>query len=135
MSKYYDEAAKLRGITEPHYNCAQAVVMPFAEGAGMSEQVAQAITSNFGGGMRRAATCGSIAGGLMVLGMYGVEDAATVNEYYKRLREKHDGLLDCAGLLKLNKENGGDKKSHCDAMVYECVALAEEILREKGKIK
>lgn len=134
MSKYYDKAAALRAIKDPHYNCAQAVVMPFAEDAGISEQVAKNIAANFGGGMKRAATCGAIAGGLMVLGMYGAEEPAIISEYYKRLRANHDGFLDCANLLKINKENGGEKKPHCDAMVYECVSLAEELLREQGKL-
>lgn len=31
MSKYYDKAVELRAIKDPHYNCAQAVVVPFAE--------------------------------------------------------------------------------------------------------
>lgn len=132
MSKYMDKAKQLRDDTAIHYNCAQAVVIPFAEDAGISEEMAMGISSNFGAGMRRAATCGAITGGLMVLGMFGLEDPAAVNEYHRRLREKHEGYLDCANLLRINKEQGGEKKAHCDAMVYECVELVEEILKEKG---
>lgn len=134
MSRYYDKSVELRSITDPHYNCAQATAMPFAEDAGIDEKVLQSITSNFGSGMKRAATCGAITGGLMVLGLYGVDQPAIIGEYYRRLKENHDGFLDCANLLRINKENGGQKKTHCDEMVYECVKLAEEILREQGKI-
>ena len=48
--------------------------------------------------------------------------------------ELDEGMLDCADLLRKNKELGREKKPHCDDMVFECVTLAEQILREKGKI-
>jgi hypothetical protein len=63
-----------------------------------------------------------------------VEDAAVIGAYYRRLKENHQGYLDCANLLRMNKEAGREKKPHCDDMVYECVALVEEILREQGKL-
>lgn len=135
MSKYMDKAKQLRADTAIHYNCAQAMVIPFAEDAGISEEMAMRISSNFGAGMRRAATCGAITGGLMVLGMFGLEDPAAVNEYHRRLRENHEGRLDCADLLRINKEQGKEKKPHCDDMVYECVELVEEILKEKGLLQ
>lgn len=134
MSKYYDKAVELRKIKEPHYNCAQATVIPFAEDAGLDEKMAQKLTSNFGAGMKRAATCGAVTGGLMILGMYGIDDSSVIAEYYKKIKEKHDGFLDCASLLRINKEEGGEKKVHCDKMVFECVKLAEQILIEQGKL-
>ena len=30
---------------------------------------------------------------------------------------------------------GGEKKPHCDALVFECVELVEKILVEQGKIQ
>lgn len=134
MSKYYDRAAELRAIASPHYNCAQSVLLPFAEEAGLSRELAYQVSANFGAGMKMAGTCGAITGGLMALGLYGVDDGPTVGAYFKKLRDNHQGYMDCADLLRINKEQGGEKKPHCDDMVYECVALVEEILREKGKI-
>ena len=119
MSRYLDRAKELRASTAPPYNCAQSVVIPFAADAGLSEEHANALCANLGGGLKRAATCGAIVGGLVVLGLFGVEDAGTVGEYYR---------------LRKNKEQGREKKPHCDDMVFECVTLAEQILREKGKI-
>lgn len=135
MSKYYDRAVELRAILTPHYNCAQAVILPFAEAAGMSEQMAYQIAANFGAGMKRAATCGSIAGGLMVLGLFGIDDPQTISEYYQTLKDRHQNYLDCANLLRINKEVGLEKKPHCDAMVYECIQIVEHILRKKGCIE
>lgn len=131
MSKYLDRARELRAIVTPHYNCGQSVLIPFAEDAGLTEEQAWGICANFGGGLKRAAACGAITAGLVVLGLFGIDDP---KEYYQRLRANHEGMLDCAELLRKNKELGREKKPHCDALVYECVALAEELLREKGKL-
>ncbi len=132
MSKYLDRAKELRAIVTPHYNCGQSVVVPFAEDAGLTEEQAMGICANFGGGLKRASACGAITGGLVVLGLFGIDNPA---EYYQALRENHEGMLDCADLLQRNKELGGEKKPHCDALVYECVSLVERILREQGKLR
>lgn len=134
MSKYLDRAKELRAITEIHYNCAQSVIIPFAADAGITEDAAMKVSSNFGSGMKRASVCGAITGGLMVLGLFGVDDAKTVGAYYSKLKEHHEGCLDCADLLRINKQTGQEKKIHCDNMVYECVELVEEILRSQNKI-
>lgn len=131
MSKYLEKARELRAITEPHYNCGQSVVVPFAADAGLTEAQAMGICANFGGGLKRASACGAITGGLVVLGLFGIDDPAA---YYRALRANHEGMLDCADLLRRNRELGGEKKPHCDALVYECVALVEQILRERGKL-
>ena len=131
MSRYLDRAKELRAIITPHYNCGQSVILPFAEDMGLSEEQAMGIAANFGGGLKRASACGAITGGLVVLGMFGLEDPSG---YYKALRENHEGMLDCADLLRKNKELGGERKPHCDALVFECVTLVEKILKEKGKI-
>jgi C_GCAxxG_C_C family probable redox protein len=132
MSEYTERAQELRDVTEIHYNCAQAVVIPFAQKAGISEEMAMNLSSNFGGGLKIASTCGAIVGGLTVLGLFGVNDNKTIGDYYTKLRTSHNGLLSCADLLRVNKEQGGEKKPHCDSMVVECVELVEEILKEKG---
>lgn len=133
MSKYLERSAELRAIKTPHYNCAQSVVMSFSEGAGVSEETARRFAAAFGGGMKRGSVCGAVTGGLMALGLYGAEDGETLNRYHEMLRLKH-GCLDCAELLKRNGEAGGEKKPFCDGIVFECVKLVEELLKEKGKL-
>lgn len=129
-----DRAKELRAITEPHYNCAQSVLIPFVKELGISEQLAFDMGFNFGGGMKIASTCGAFTGALMALGLFGVNDPKIVADVARRVRENHEGYLDCADLLRVNKEQGGEKKPHCDAMVYECVEIVEEILKEQGKL-
>ena len=134
MSVYLDRARVLRASTERHYNCAQSVAVPFADVLGLDEEILCGMAANFGGGMKRASVCGAITGGLMVLGLFGVDDGPAVADYHRRLRESHDGLLDCADLLRVNKERGGDRAAHCDGMISECISLVESILRERGKL-
>lgn len=134
MSEFNKRAEELRNITDVHYNCAQAVLMPFADKIGIDEDKLFRITSNFGSGMKRGATCGAISAGLMVLGLFGVDDAVTIGAYYNSLKDNHEGKLDCMDLLRINKEKGGDRKTHCDGMIQEVINLVEQILTEKGLI-
>ncbi len=132
--RYLARARALREDSSRHYNCAQSVLIPFAAEAGLDEEAAFRLAANFGSGMKRASVCGAVTGGLMALGLFGVDDGPAVSAYHSRLRAAHDGMLDCADLLRAERERGGEKKTHCDGMVFECVALVEEILRERGVI-
>ncbi len=134
MSIFMTRAHALRARTDIHYNCAQAVLVSFAPEAGLTEAQAMGVAANFGSGMKMAATCGAITGGLMVLGCFGVESPRVIGGYYRTLRERHADCLNCADLLRMNKEQGREKKPHCDDMVYECVELVEQILTAEGKL-
>lgn len=134
MSKYLEKAKELRAVTATHYNCAQAVIVSFAADAGITEETAMKVAANFGSGMKRASACGAITGGLMVLGLFGIDDAQTVGMYYSKLKERHERCLDCADLLRISKQKGQEKAVHCDNIVYECVELVEEILRSLNKL-
>ena len=136
MSKFTEKAMKYRtnpeSMGKTHYNCAQAVVAVFADDLHYNEEAAFKSAASFGGGMRIGSVCGAITGGLMALGLAGIDDAKTVNTYFRKVREKHGGLINCSDLLRINAENGGEKAPHCDAMVCECVGYVEELLCEKG---
>ncbi|MBE5996929.1 MAG: C_GCAxxG_C_C family protein [Lachnospiraceae bacterium] len=129
-----ERAEKLRACTERHYNCAQSVLVPFADVLGTDGEILYRVGANFGSGMRVGSVCGAVTGALMVLGLAGVNDSAALQTLYGEVREKHDGLMNCSDLLRVNKEKGGDRKVHCDDMVYELLAVTEEILRERGII-
>ena len=134
MSVYHDRAAELRACTSRHYNCAQSVVMPFAAGAGLDEETAWKLAQYFGGGMRRGSVCGAVTGALMTLGLCGLEDPEIAVRFQQMIKERHGGNLDCSKLLQANAAAGGEKKPFCDALVLECTDLAEELLREYGKL-
>lgn len=128
MSVYLDRARELRASVDVHYNCAQSVVVPFAEQAGMSCEQACAVAQAFGGGMQTGSVCGALTGALMALGVLGIADRKTVTSLIRRMRDNHGGTLMCVDLLRKNAEAGGQKKPHCDGMVYEAVSLVEEAL-------
>lgn len=131
MSRYMEKAKELRADTGRHYNCAQSVLIPFAADAGIDEEAAFRVAANFGGGMKMGSVCGAVTGGLMALGLLGLDDPSDANAFCRRIRDNHEGCLLCRELLKMNAERGGQKKPHCDAMVYEAVALTEEMLSAK----
>ena len=128
MGKYLERAKELRASKERHYNCTQAVVMPFSELLGIDEETAFRLGSNFGSGMRTGSVCGAITGGLMVLGMLGKDKPSDASGFIRRIRDNHEGMTMCADLLRVNAQRGGNKKEHCDGMVYESVEILEELL-------
>ena len=132
MSRYLDRAKELRAVTEIHYNCAQSVLVPFAEDFGLSEEKAYALASAFGAGMKMGGVCGAITGGLMVMGLLGIDTDEARRDYYGALKAAHGGVMDCAGLLKACAAQGISKKVHCDGMVYECLTLVEDLYRKYG---
>ncbi len=134
MNEYLKKAEELRAIETPHYNCAQSVVMPFAEKAGLDEETARRVAACFGGGMKRGSVCGAVTGGLMALGLFGLDSPQIVGAYHRRLLQSHNGMLDCAALLRERAQQGGAKKPFCDAMVYECVSLVFDLLKENGRL-
>ena len=138
MSKYTDLAMERRSHFSPDgrpvYNCAQAVVSVFAQDAGYDEDAAMKAAMYFRGGMQIGSVCGAITGGLMALGFAGLEDASISNEFIRKVRATHDGLIHCKELLTASAARGEVKKAHCDAMICDCVAQVEEVLRTHGKI-
>lgn len=127
MSKHTERAKELRSEVPVSSNCAQTVMRVYAMEIGLDEDLAAAIGSNFGGGMRCGATCGAIAAGYMVLGAKGIESPAVLNEFRKCIAKKHDGMTDCADLLRANAAKGGEKKTHCDNMIEEVITLIDEL--------
>ena len=132
MSDIMKRTEELRACSDPHYNCAQAVLVPFAEKMGLDADTAMKITACFGSGMNMGSVCGAVTGGLMALGLSGAGDQKTCQEFCRRIRNNHDGMLDCRDLLRVNAEKGGARKPHCDGMVFEAVQAVEAILGEKG---
>lgn len=131
MGKYLEKSRELRARTDRHYNCAQGVLVPFAPRFGLDEETAFRVGADFGGGMRVASVCGAITGGLMVLGLAGFDQPSDATSFIQKMKDKHDGMMMCADLLKANEARGGVKKEHCDGLVFDAVEILEEILQEE----
>ena len=63
-----EDMRALRADTQTHYNCAQAVMVPFAADMGLTREQANALALNFGAGMGCGSVCGAVTGALMALG-------------------------------------------------------------------
>ncbi len=134
MSKYLERAKKIRAIETPHHNCAQSVLMSFTQSLKLDDKTAYKLTTAFGAGMKSGLICGVITGGLMVLGLFDVDDQPTTQKLISDFKERHSSMIDCADLLRANSAAGGQRKPHCDGLVYEMVEYVENILKERGKI-
>lgn len=119
-----EKVLALRSTPGVHYNCAQSILMPFAEECGISEETACRLGAHFGSGMRMGSVCGAVTGALMVLGMMGFGEDVS-RELLRRFREEN-GAMDCAPLLKAAVQRGEPRPHHCDRMVAWCVRFLEE---------
>ena len=139
MSKYTELAMERRKQMTPEgrpaWNCCQAVVSVFAGDAGYDEAACMKAATYFRGGMQQGYVCGAVTGGLLALGLAGVEDPKAANELIRRVKERHEGMINCRDLLKANAEKGGEKTPHCNAMIRECIGIVEELLKENGVLQ
>ena len=126
VSKYTDLAMARRSQFSPDghpaWNCCQAVVTVFAQDAGYDEEAAMKVATYFRGGMQMGSVCGAMTGGLMALGLAGLSDPQISNEYLRKIKENHNGLMNCKDLLRVNAENGGEKMHHCNAIIRESIS-------------
>ncbi len=118
-----DRSEKALFYFDNHFNCAQSVLVVFAEEAGFSEDEALRIATAFGGGIgRQQFTCGAVTGAAMALGLRfgkGKEDHEDKKKLtYEKTVELFDefiqknGTANCRELL-----NGLDLNTEHDAIV------------------
>lgn len=109
--KIHEELAK--EYFKKGYNCAQAVLLAFAEECGLDEKTAAVMASSFGGGMGRLReVCGCVSGMFLAAGLlYGYSDpndAEAKKEHYARIQQlgeafrKENGSIVCRELLGLS---------------------------------
>lgn len=116
LSRTPEEYSKAAGeLFAKGYNCSQAVLLVFAEDAGLSQETAAKLSSSFGGGMGRLReVCGAVSGMFMTAGLLAgcsdPEDHAEKTAHYKRIQElaerfkSYTGSIVCRELLGLKKE-------------------------------
>ena len=126
---HMEKCRALRADTAVHYNCCQAVLIPFAAEMGITEEQAFKMGAHFGSGMRHGSACGAVTGALMALGMLGY-DEKEATALLREVREGH-GALDCATLLRTSHEAGIPRKTHCDNIVFEMLQAVEDLTAGK----
>ena len=136
------------------YNCAQSVLMAFADLTKVDPQVGFAVAGGLGGGIggTHQEVCGAISGGVMSLSLlFPYTDSAKpedkrrvtgiAKEFLKRFQERFGGLSRCGDLLTSRVEATEENtpaavrvgaKKHCDIMIVTAVEIVEELLKEAG---
>ena len=117
----------LRNDPSVHYNCAQSMLIPFAGETGITQEQANALALNFGGGMGCGSTCGALTGTLMAMGGLGLPQEKR-EEIIAKFRAEH-GCLDCDGLLQGIERRTPEQKKRCDAIIDGCM---DWLCRETG---
>ncbi len=112
------------------FNCCQSVLFPFCEESGLPEKAALLLTSGFGGGMGRGATCGVVTGAYMVLGLKNTPAAtisetkakikATVKKFNNTFIEKHGSLV-CKELIGYDLSIHEEAEKASDADVFNTI--------------
>lgn len=130
------------------FNCAQSVLVPFAQQAGLDRQTALSLATGFGSGMvYRAETCGAITGSMLAIGLFtGRTKAADtdardftymlINKLISQFSSEHGGIV-CKNLLNLqdnsaeswgNAESAGVFENKCPIFVGRATAIVEELI-------
>ena len=130
-------------------NCAQAVLLAFADKLSADEQTLKAVGLPMGAGMGRLRlTCGAVSGAAMTLGLLypdksKAEMYALVQEFVKRFKEKNGSVI-CGELLTgahvkadtlPNPEERTPeyyKKRPCPDLIYDAELVLEEMTEEIG---
>lgn len=126
MGTYVNHAEQLRNDVTTHYNCAQSVLVAFADKMGYTHDQAFALGAHLGGGARHGSICGALSGALIVLGALGYSDSEArglITAFQARY-----GDTDCRALLRTAAERGEPKNDHCNNLVMAMAAAVEELV-------
>ena len=121
-------ADEIHSIKEPHHNCAQSVLLAFADKINLPKEELFKLASAFGGGMGNGeATCGALCGAAMVIGCLHSKEgelskfaAARVLEAFKQ----RTGSTICG---EIRGTNTGKPLCSCN----DCVKIAAELAQKE----
>ncbi|MCL1972930.1 MAG: C-GCAxxG-C-C family protein [Endomicrobia bacterium] len=125
------------------YNCAQSVILAFADDLSLDKETALRMSSSFGagmGGLREV--CGAVSAAFMIIGLkHGYSDIKN-QEHKKKLYsliqetakkfEKENGSIVCAELLGLKENCQNTEKKTKKRPCYELVFDAAKIISESS---
>lgn len=123
---HLEEVKTLRANPDHHYNCCQSLLIAFSDVTGLSKEQSDALGADFGAGMNHGATCGTLTAALMILGMKGY-DKKTAADLIMKFKDRHE-YTDCAHLLGKAREQGIERKPHCDGLIFEMCETLDQIL-------
>lgn len=137
---------KLEELSKNEYNCSQTVYAYFADDLGMDQKLAMKTATAFERGMFKSATCGSLTGSYMALGLkYGstdLEEKLRLEEMVHKLdeefeqRNKSKKCINLLGLDINNKEGMEEALEKdllskvCGSCISSAIEITEKIMEE-----
>lgn len=137
---------KLEELSKNEYNCSQTVFAYFADDLGMDQKLAMKTATAFERGMFKSATCGSLTGAYMALGLkYGstdLEEKLRLEEMVHKLdeefeqRNKSKKCINLLGLDINNKEGMEEALEKdllskvCGSCISSAIEITEKIMEE-----
>lgn len=130
-------------------NCAQSVMLAYADNLEVDRESLIKIGAAFGAGMGEGETCGAISGALMVIGLrYGRshsseeirEKVKEVSQIFKDEFAAHMGSLKCKDLLGMNLKHDPDYEkarelglfeSRCPLFIRYAITLIDKLEQDK----
>lgn len=121
-------ADEIHRTKEPHHNCAQSVLLAFADKINVPREELFKLASGFGGGMgNMQATCGAICGAAMVIGYLHNKEGELSKMAAGRILE---GFKQRVGATVCREIKGIDTgKVLCPCT--ECVKIAAELTQKE----
>lgn len=154
-NNYNERVDRAEALFKEGYNCAQSVVLPFADLHGLERDMALKVAASFGGGIgRMRETCGAACGMFILAGLEtGPTTTDNPNEKaanYKLVQDlaakfkAENGSLNCAELLGLDAEENNKSgktdlhkracnKRPCSMMVRSAAELWANYLVSRDK--
>lgn len=121
---HIDKAKELR---QQGYNCAQAVLMPFAAELGLDEATAARIAMGLGSGVGgQGEICGVANGMAMALGLRYAPDAALKGKAAAEVRALTEQFRSCHGCLRCHDLKA--LRKDCNTLIYTGVEMLEKYL-------
>lgn len=128
-----ERSEKAQDLFLSGYNCAQSVLLSFADDLKFSQEMAQKMSAGFGGGMgKQQETCGAVTGAIMVLGLMKGEEVnnnedlkagayASVKEFIRQFKANYK-TTECRDLIgcDLNTPEGAAKFKEENLMEKVC---------------
>ncbi|OFX22518.1 MAG: hypothetical protein A2041_07920 [Bacteroidetes bacterium GWA2_31_9b] len=137
------------------FNCAQSVIVSFADIMNIDEETALRLASGFGGGMgRMQGTCGAVTGAFMVIGYLrgkykqGDDDAKEITNHliqeFSKKFTQINGSINCKTLIHFDLNTPEGRKEAYDTKVFDknctnyvksAVELLEDIINKEVNLK
>ncbi len=136
MSEKNQKVGYALDLFSGNHNCAQSVLMSYANEYGLEHEIAIEVAAGFGGGMGRLQeTCGAVTGAFMVIGLHfsrmNLDDdekkdliASRIQEFAAEF-EKDFGSLKCLDILGYNirSDEGSQQAIEDNAYQEKCTGF------------